>query len=231
MWRSHMVIGASSWLAVQALADPVSGIALDWREQACGAVVAAGGALLCDLDTPNSRLAQSLGPVTRVAARVSGWVFGGHRVGTHSLAFCALIGALSTLALTQGELVRLPGGPAVTVGQLVALAIAYLASALSVALLTGLRGLRAGVLTAGLVALGASTMAPPAGLVSAALTIGCASHLLADLLTPEGTAPLWPFSARRVHLAVIRRTGDRRETLVVLTVALVTLGAIAGAYP
>src|SRR5262249_32976493 len=38
----------------------------------------------------------------------------------------------------------------------------------------------------------------------------------------EGIAPLWPFSKRRIHLNVIHRTGDRRETAVVLLTALVT---------
>jgi membrane-bound metal-dependent hydrolase YbcI (DUF457 family) len=231
MWRSHMVIGASSWLATQALAGPVTATPLDWRQRACGTVIAAGGALLCDLDTPTSRLAHSLGPVTRLFARAIGRAFGGHRHGTHSLAFCALVGALSAVALSDTRLVHVGAHVTLTVGQLAALVIAYLACALSVALLTGLRGVRAGVLTAGLVALGASTPAPaPAGLVSAALTIGCISHLLADLLTPEGIAPLWPISQRRVSLRLIRRTGDHRETLVVLTVALVTL-AIAGGAP
>ena len=229
MWRSHMVIGASAWLALQALAEPLTRMALDSREQACGAVIAAGGALLCDMDTPNSRLAQSLGPVTRLAARAIGRVFGGHRVGTHSLAFCAIVGALSALALSTGEVVRVSADATLTVGQLVALAIAYVASALTIALLPGLRGTRAAVLTAALVALGA-WIAPPPGLVSVAVTIGCVSHLLADVLTPEGIVPLWPFSRRRISLRLIRRTGDRRETLVVLATALVTLATGTG-YP
>jgi hypothetical protein len=46
------------------------------------------------------------------------------------------------------------------------------------------------------------------------------SHLLADLATPERIAPLWPFSQHGVSLGLIRRTGDHRETLVVLGVAL-----------
>ncbi|MCA1697965.1 MAG: metal-dependent hydrolase, partial [Actinobacteria bacterium] len=118
MWRSHMVIGASTWLAAQTLAGPLTGTELNWREQACGAVVAAGGALVCDLDTPDSRLAHALGALTQLVARVIGRVFGGHRVGTHSLIFCALVGALSALALTQNELVRLPAGVTLSAGQL-----------------------------------------------------------------------------------------------------------------
>jgi membrane-bound metal-dependent hydrolase YbcI (DUF457 family) len=60
-------------------------------------------------------------------------------------------------------------------------------------------------------------------IVAAGLTIGCFSHLLADYLTPEGIAPLWPFSRRRIHLKVIHRTGDWRETTVVILTALVTV--------
>ena len=55
------------------------------------------------------------------------------------------------------------------------------------------------------------------------------SHLLADVLTPEGIQPFWPFSARRFSLRMIRRTGDGRETLLVLATALITL-AISWGY-
>ena len=131
MWRSHMVIGASAWLGLQTLADPVTGTGLDWRERACGAVVAAGAALLCDLDTPSSRLANTLGPITRTAARLIGRVFGGHRHGTHSIAFCALTGALSTLTFATAQPVHITDTVTVSVGELAALAVVYLAAALS----------------------------------------------------------------------------------------------------
>jgi len=228
MWRSHMVIGASSWLAAQTLAAPLTGAALDARERACGAVVAAGAALLCDVDTPDSWLANALGPVTRTAARLIGRVFGGHRRGTHSLLFCAAIAALSAVTLARGELVHISARWTLTVGQLAALAIAYGAASLSVACLLRLRGARAAIVTAALVAVAASTT-PPAAFVSAAVTIGSVSHLVADVLTPEGIQPFWPFSARRVSLRVIRRTGDGRETLLVLATALIT-AVIAWGY-
>jgi membrane-bound metal-dependent hydrolase YbcI (DUF457 family) len=222
MWRSHMIVGASSWLGAQTLAGPLTGSGLDTRERACGALIAAGAALLCDIGTPSSRLANALGAVTRLAARLVGRAFGGHRHGTHSLLFCAAVGALSALALTQREVIAIGAGVTVSAGQLAALAIGYLAAALSVTALLGLHGARAGVVAALLVAAAASTQ-PPAGLVSAAVTTGCASHLLADLLTPEGIAPLWPFSERRVHLQLIHRTGDWRESVVVLLTAVVTI--------
>lgn len=229
MWRSHMVVGASSWLAAQTLAGPLLGAPLESTQRACGATVAAGAALLCDMDTPGSRLANTLGPVTRLAARLIGRAFGGHRHGTHSLLFCAAVGALSTITLAQGELVALSPTVTLSVSDIAALAIAYLTAALSLGGLLGLRGARAGALAALLVAAATSTQ-PPAALVSAAVTIGCASHLLADWLTPDGIAPLWPLWKRRVSLRLIKRTGDSRETLLVLATALLTL-AIAGGYP
>ena len=223
MWRSHMVIGASSWLGLQALTGPLTGDALDWRERACGAVIAAGGALVCDLDTPTSRLANALGPLTRVTARGVGRLFGGHREGTHSLLFCSATGLLAAALIAQQHVVQLGAGVTLRVGELSALAIAYVATALSVALLLpSVRGLTAAAATLALVATAASTD-PPAAIVSVALTIGLCSHLLADLLTPEGIAPLWPLSTRRFSVALIRRTGDQRETVVVLLTAAATI--------
>ena len=97
---------------------------------------------------------------------------------------------------------------------------------LSVALLLRMRGARAAVTAAVLVAAAAATTPPPE-LVAAAFTIGCFSHLLADGLTPEGVMLAWPFSQRRFSLALIKRTGDRREQLLILATAAVTV-AIAG---
>src|SRR5438309_3903367 len=177
-----MIVGASSWLALQTLAGPLTGQPLDSRERAIGAMVAAGGSLVCDTDTRESRLARSLGPITQLAAAAIGRAFGGHRHGTHSPIFCAAVGAVCATSLAQPEVVHLSPGVSVTVGQLVALAIGYIAAALSVALLLRLRGARAALTAAVLVAAAAAT-APPPELVAAAFTIGCFSHLLGDGLT------------------------------------------------
>lgn len=228
LWRSHMVLGAGSWLALQTLSGPLTGAPLEPRERVIGAVAAAGGALVCDMDTPTSRLARSLGPLTRVAAHGIGRLFGGHRHGTHSPVFCAAVGALCATALAQHELVRLAPGVSVTVGQLAAIAIGYLAAALSVAMLLQLHGPRAALAAAVLVAAAAATHPPPA-LVWAAFTIGCFSHLLGDYLTPEGVMLAWPFTQRRFSLPLIRRTGDSREQLLILATGALTLAIAAGA--
>ena len=226
LWRSHMIVGASSWMALQTLTGPLTGQPLDSRERAIGAMVAAGGSLVCDMDTRDSRLAHSLGLVTQLAAAAIGRAFGGHRHGTHSPIFCAAVAAVCTTALAQPELVHVRPGVSVTAGQLVALAVGYVAASLGVALLLRLRGARAAVTAAVLVAAAAAT-APSPGLVAAAFTIGCFSHLLGDGLTPEGVMLAWPFSQRRFSLALIKRTGDRREQLLILATAAVTV-AIAG---
>jgi membrane-bound metal-dependent hydrolase YbcI (DUF457 family) len=122
--------------------------------------------------------------------------------------------------------VHLSPGVSVTAGQLAGLAIGYLAAALSVALLLRLHGARAAVTAAVIVAAGAATHPPPE-LAWAAFTIGCFSHLLGDYLTPEGVMLAWPFSQRRFSLALIKRTGDSREHLLILATAALTV-AIAG---
>ena len=110
LWRSHMIVGASSWLALQTLTGPLTGQPLDSRERAIGAIVAAGGSLVCDMDTRDSRLAHSLGAITQLAAAAIGRAFGGHRHGTHSPIFCAAVAAVCATALAQPELVHLQPG-------------------------------------------------------------------------------------------------------------------------
>jgi hypothetical protein len=46
---------------------------------------------------------------------------------------------------------------------------------------------------------------------------------VADLITPAGIAAAWPFAKRRVSVALIRRSGDWRESVLVLLTAAVTV--------
>lgn len=82
MGRTHMVSGVAAYLGYATLTGLHTGPAL------AGAVVTAYGALLPDLDHPNSMIAWRLHirPLCRVVARISG----GHRHGTHSALFVAL---------------------------------------------------------------------------------------------------------------------------------------------
>jgi membrane-bound metal-dependent hydrolase YbcI (DUF457 family) len=99
--------------------------------------------------------------------------------------------------IARQHVVQLGAGVALRVGELAALGIAYVVTALTVALLLpSVRGMTAAAVMLALIAVAAS-MQPRAAIVSIALTIGCSSHLRADLLTPAGIAPAWPFAKRR----------------------------------
>ena len=78
-----------------------SGSILEWKAQVFMVVAACGAAMLSDFDHYHATIAQSLGPVTKLLARVVGWCFGGHRNGTHSffgiLFFTVLTAVLATL--------------------------------------------------------------------------------------------------------------------------------------
>jgi membrane-bound metal-dependent hydrolase YbcI (DUF457 family) len=73
-----------------------------------GAVVAAGAALAPDVDHPGSTVARSLGPVTRVAARVVSWVSDAVRDGTCGC--CATDGTHGHRTLTHTAVFALAAG-------------------------------------------------------------------------------------------------------------------------
>lgn len=77
MGRTHAISGAAAWLGVAAVVGTLPGPAIG------GAIICAAGALVPDLDHPNSLIAHRLHirPICRLVARLSG----GHRHGTHSL--------------------------------------------------------------------------------------------------------------------------------------------------
>ncbi|HTW12707.1 MAG TPA: metal-dependent hydrolase [Solirubrobacteraceae bacterium] len=223
--RSHMALGATSGLVATALAAPTHGPS----QLAITTAIAAGAALICDLDTPNSLLANSLGPLTRLAARGLGHACGGHRHGTHSLLFCGLAGLAVTIALRSSTPIRVLGHP-FTSGQAAIAAVTYTTTALALAALAHIHGLRCALLAAVAAAAAVSASSATPAIVIA-FSAGCWSHLIGDALTPEGISLLWPASDRRVSLAVIGRTGDLRERAItaglILCVAVLASNTLA----
>ena len=127
MGRTHTLSGAGSWLTLSAAATWLSNQGLPVHaanptQIVLGTLVAAGYALLPDIDHPRSTIANALGPVTRAMAWVIGHLAtglrqgscahcardgrGGHRAITHTVAFAAAI----TIAL--GVLLGAVGQPA-----------------------------------------------------------------------------------------------------------------------
>jgi membrane-bound metal-dependent hydrolase YbcI (DUF457 family) len=125
MARSHALSGAAGWLTAAALSTAAG---LPWTPSTVlvGTVVAAGSAMLPDIDCPDSHAGRSLGPITNRLARAvaagshrvyertatpldrSDRYRRGHRGVTHTIPVAVALGlAVTVLAFT-------PAGPAVS---------------------------------------------------------------------------------------------------------------------
>lgn len=101
MGRTHALSGAAGWLAAAPMVAEATGHPLGPGVLAASTAVAAGAALLPDLDHEHGLLAHSLGPVTRLLTQLVARGSGGHRHATHSLAFGVALGALMSAALAN----------------------------------------------------------------------------------------------------------------------------------
>lgn len=192
MGKTHALSGVTIALGYTALGLPYAPTA--WPSIAAFAVVTAGGAMLPDLDHPQSSAARSWGPLTRLLARLVARVSGGHRHGTHTAACALLVGVLAHAAgLAGGWWLLVP-----------------LFLAASLALGTVMGGLRNEVAAAGL-AVSVHLGEVDARWLGVALGIGCLAHCLGDLLTPERFRFLWPLP-HRMALGLFT-TGKPREAV------------------
>lgn len=176
-----MLLGASAYVAVA----PHSTETL-----IAGAVVAAGAALAPDLDTRSGTLANSFRPITRPLAALTARLFGGHRNGTHSFAFCALAALFSAGVLAQHQL-------------FVAL-VGWFSLLLAFGKLEYPRRGSQRLVAATALAVAGAVVVKGSWWLPVAVLLGCLSHLLADALTPEGVVPGWPLIRRRVGIGIVR---------------------------
>lgn len=183
MGRTHATSGAVAFLA---LVPPLraAGVDLSGFGVAVGAVAAAGGAMLPDLDYPSASVAHAAGPFTGGIAALVGWLSGGHRHGTHSLAGIAAV-VLAGCGLAWAG------------GIIAGLGLAFLAAIMLAALrlqLSRATCLHTLLCLAVGVALTALTVGDqiPTGMLPWALGIGAAAHVAGDCLTTQGCPLLWP---------------------------------------
>ena len=195
------MLGASGWLAAGVPALDAMGHSLSVPEIAAGTVVAAGAAMLPDLDHPQATVSHSLGKVTETISHFFAKAMGGHRNGSHSLLFAALVGAGLAWGLSNSN------------GPWLALGITFFFCSLVVRTLTEADGLICAALSA-IIAATLITVAPNQDWLFFAVLIGCLLHDLGDILTPEGVPPLWPLSHARLSVPVIGHTGDWREKVI-----------------
>lgn len=200
MGRSHALSGGVGWLggcaALVAVGQPPSG-----RAAVVGAVVSAGFALLPDIDHPQSTIARTLGPATRVAAKVVAFGAsrlrksscdhcerrpsrGGHRAATHTAAAALTLGGILSLA-------------ALLAGAKVGLAVVWVAVGLAArAMLTRRqRGTFGAVLLATMVTAAVGVVVPPGygwWWIGLPVAWGCLAHDLGDSITVSGAPLAWP---------------------------------------
>lgn len=236
--RGHAISGAAGWLGMCAAAGPLLELHPTPVQVVAGAVVATGFALWPDIDHPSSTVARSLGPVTRVAARIVSYISDavrdgtcrccdtpgthGHRTLTHTVVFAVASGAGISAAGWRWGL----DAAAIVVGVAAGLAVLGLLRKLPW-LAAPLVGTSA---WAGVHWLGSGEgwwwLGVPAG-------AGVLIHALGDSLTEHGTPLLWPLRVagcrwRRLGLPgwLAFRTGGAAERVV--SVAMVAGGGFAG---
>lgn len=211
MGRTHAVMGAALWLAAAPSLAERLGQDLSGGSLTLSTFVAAGAALLPDLDHPQATLARTLGPVTKHLAQGVGKLAGGHRKGTHCLLACFGIGALTGLLHAKTG----------TVGMLVILFVLAYVAMLALGLVVR-RGRTAGdvilVLQAGLI----TGAAIPVGggdwwWMTWAVGGGTLIHVLGDMCTLGGVPLFLPFSRRRFAVPLLGRTGSVPESVVCAT--------------
>lgn len=182
------------------------------------AALTGGMATIPDLDTCHSSAARCLGFLSQGFAWLVGKVSGGHRHASHSILGVAVFTALAWTACHFRHDVAGRAGLAL----LLALAVA-----------AGLRALHLGGHAADAVALGAAGGIAWFGwdlaLVPLACGLGCATHVLGDMITVQGCPLAWPLTMEHfgVPSPVSFTTGTWREKWVVVPVLFLALGVLA----
>lgn len=188
MGRNHVLVGATGWLIAAPVISKAVGHPLDPGQIATGTLLAAGAALLPDIDHPDSTVARTIGPLTQGLAWVVARLSGGHRHKTHSLLFCAAMGAVAWVAVTYG-------------GQWGVFALFWPCAAWALRLLgprdvkNALFGFGVPVVAAG-IAWWIAVVMPPQPWMAWCVFAGALLHLVGDICTKGPMPLLWPFPGR-----------------------------------
>src|SRR5690625_80571 len=192
MGHGHATMGAVGWVALTSTSAGALGVLLMAPAQvAAGALVTAGAALLPDADHHNGTIAHSLPPVSGVVTRFVGQASGGHRHGTHSLVGVLIASALAwALAPLR---IDLPWGLADDF-QIGAWVLALLRVAVAAKQVRRHRRWKAAWIVSVSAATAAVYFAPEQlWWLPLSVGMGCAIHILGDVLTAQGCPLLWPW--------------------------------------
>lgn len=238
MGRTHTTSAAAGWLAGCATATAV-GWTPSTTAVIVGALVAAGSALLPDIDHPQSTISASLGPITGIIAWLvaagGAWLRGascdhcrqrrdggGHRMVTHTVVFALGVGlAVTAAGWAFGSSAGLP--------------VVWMATALTarVMLTRRQRGAFGAVAAACLVtAAVGGTAAASWWWIGLPVAWGTLAHSLGDAATLSGAPLAWPLrvaGCRWTRIGTPRvlrfRTGGGVEQVVWVLLAVGSVGA------
>lgn len=202
MARSHALSGAAGWLGLCAAAGPLLDLHPTPVTVTAGAVVACGAAIAPDIDHPGSTMARSLGPITRIAARIVSWLSDavrdgtcehcdtpgthGHRTLTHTALFALVVGVALCLAGRQWGL------------SVAAWIVGIGAAAAVLGLLRGKGTWPASAVSGVAVGVGVHWLGDGIDWWWLGLPVGVGMllHTLGDALTEHGVPVLWPLRIR-----------------------------------
>lgn len=218
MGHQHALGGAVAWMAAAPALDATYG--LSSGGMALGIALAAGAAMVPDLDQPHSTIGRTYGPVTNGVARVIAFVARGHRKGTHCL--LGLIGLTLLADLAAGA-----GGLAAAAAVWMLLGVGCRAAGLGVpgrgATTALLHAVTMALVTAVVMASGVDLHVP----LVAGMALGAGSHVALDMLTDRGCPLFFPIVRTPFGLDIFT-TGSRWTSALVtagLSVALLLLVA------
>lgn len=214
--RDHTMFGAATFaLAAEGVHAAHIGMPhLPVAQFAAGILVCAGFSQLPDIDEPGSAISRRFSILTQGISEAISKVSGGHRHGTHSLLFVALVGGLCALASRSALAEAIVGAVFVYIG--VSMVIPWI---------------RTGIVTQAAIAglCGWYLYHRPIGLawMAAIGAFGVLAHLAGDALTVQGVPLLWPFNRHMFRLPLIGRTGSARERILVPLFSLACVGLAA----
>lgn len=209
-------------------------------------IVAAGAAVLPDLDEPEATAARSFGVVGKGGSKALRWAAGGHRQRTHTFLFAGLVAFLGWWAATIWE----EGSPAIYAAPAITtIGVCSIWGFLLVGRAAEDKGLAkristpvAWVMGGAAAAFAAISFLPipewaiaeeiasgvsPRWWLPTALGIGCAAHLLGDVVTKSGVPALWPITKLRFKLGLFRVGGSGEQVasgiIVIWTIVATTI--------
>lgn len=184
---------------------------------ALGFLVTTGAAMINDLDHHKGTMTKSLGPISWLASKAVGLVFGPHRHGTHSLAFVIILGLGAECAVISRH--TIPG--------MIALCLLMILSVSAAVRVLKIRGWLDDIAPTVVIIPLVIFTDVDLRIVPACLMLGAFMHIVGDCLTDRGCPLFWPLSKSKFTLGIFTtgETGEKIAGAIILVGILAILPA------